>query len=342
MRKAIWCVAWSVGVACVWGCGSCGKGYCVTQAEPASTARAGSNDHVRVMSFNIRTRNPFDLGNGWGFRRDALTQTIRRFGPDVLGTQECRASQADDLRKALPEYGFVGAGRSDGDEGGEMCAIFFRSDKYSKLDEGHFWLSDTPREEGSKDWGMFPRMVSWVKLTPHTAYEPFHVFNTHFDLNQNSQVRSATLLQDQVRRIAGTGPVIVTGDFNTGEGTTPYNLLVAGHKGGTGTLVDTYRIADPTYDTPEGTRHKFRGSSDGERIDLILASPQFTTLTANIVRDRHNGRMPSDHFPVTAVLRISDKPVVAVAARTTPPPYRPTSAVAGKAGYNNAFAAGLR
>lgn len=308
------------------GCGPCSS-YCVAslESEPAASA-AQPSPTLRVMSFNIRTRNPFDFGNGWGFRRDALTQTIRRFEPDVLGTQECRNSQARDLQKVLPEYDFVGAGRSDGDDGGEMCAIFYRRDKFSKLDEGHFWLSNTPEDEGSKDWGMFPRMVTWVKLTPRGGFEPFFLFNTHFDLNRTAQLRSAKILQERVSLIAGSSPVVVTGDFNTGEGSAPYKLLVGAGMGRGGRLVDTHRQADPTYDTPEGTRHGFRGGSGGHRIDWILASSQFKTLAAGIERYRHNGRLPSDHFPVTAVLQLPSRGV----AMSRSGPNRPLVQATGK------------
>jgi endonuclease/exonuclease/phosphatase family metal-dependent hydrolase len=48
----------------------------------------------------------------------------------------------------------------------------------------------------------------------------------------------------------------------------------------------------------------------GERIDWIVASPQFQTLNAEIGRRMPAGRFPSDHWPVTARLRL--QPVAAL------------------------------
>jgi hypothetical protein len=39
----------------------------------------------------------------------------------------------------------------------------------------------------------------------------------------------------------------------------------------------------------------------------VLASPEWTVLEAGIVRVNEDGRYPSDHFPVTAVLRAADR-----------------------------------
>src|SRR5215218_7676407 len=83
---------------------------------------------LRVMSFNLRCPTFIDGLNYWPFRKELLVQTVRGFDPDVLGTQECVASQADYLQAQLSDYEFVGAGRDDGKRGGEMCGVFFRRD----------------------------------------------------------------------------------------------------------------------------------------------------------------------------------------------------------------------
>ena len=42
---------------------------------------------------------------------------------------------------------------------------------------------------------------------------------------------------------------------------------------------------------------------DGERIDWIMTTDNFTTVSAAIDRTHYGGKYPSDHFPVTAVIR---------------------------------------
>ena len=46
-----------------------------------------------------------------------------------------------------------------------MMALYYKQERFGKLDAGHFWLSETPDTVGSKSWDTsLPRMVTWVKL----------------------------------------------------------------------------------------------------------------------------------------------------------------------------------
>ena len=72
---------------------------------------------------------------------------------------------------------------------------------------------------------------------------------------------------------------------------------------GTSLLVDTFRQFHPDKGKAEGTFNGFRGRKEGPRIDWILASRSLTCTSAEIDRTSENGRYPSDHFPVSAVLR---------------------------------------
>ncbi|HWP41139.1 MAG TPA: endonuclease/exonuclease/phosphatase family protein [Tepidisphaeraceae bacterium] len=275
-----------------------------------------SAGELRVMSFNLRVKTVLDsLGNSWTSRRDLLVATIRQFDPDLLGTQEGLATQIDYLSRQLPDYDWVGAGRGDGNRRGEMCAIFFRRSRFQLLDSGHFWLSDTPAVPGSKSWGSaWPRMVTWVKLRPrgHGRGTEFCMFNTHFDVfGARARVESARLLRSKMRLIGGNLPCIITGDFNDQPGSEPYETLLAGD-GSSAKLTDVYRASNPRpRPQDEGTRHKFKGGTDGPRIDWIITNAGFQPTQAQILHANQNGKFPSDHFPVVAVLR-------PVAASATP------------------------
>lgn len=263
-----------------------------------------SGADLKVMSFNIRVDTMLDVKDHWLVRRDLLVQTIHNFNPDLLGTQECQASQAEYLAQALPGYQFVGAGRNDGGRGGEMCAIFFKADRFRRLDYGSFWLSQTPQVPGSKSWGSwFPRMVTWVKLRPADGGPDFYFFNTHLDIAGDfARTEQARLLHQQIARIARAAPVVITGDFNADEGTLPYQVLTASRSP---RFADTLRAVQPQPLPGEGTRHGFLGVQHGPRIDWILTSSHFTTITATIDRTNAGVWYPSDHFPVTAVLRLT-------------------------------------
>ncbi len=68
-------------------------------------------DPVRVMTFNIRYGTAGDGDNTWPKRQELVLETIQKFNPDLLGTQEVLAFQADYLSEHLKGYGFVGVGR---------------------------------------------------------------------------------------------------------------------------------------------------------------------------------------------------------------------------------------
>jgi len=278
----------------------------VEQQRVAANAGAINANDLRVMSFNCRVSTLFDLTNTWGLRKGLLAETIQNFNPDLLGTQECLASQSDYLRERLPGYDFVGVGRNDGKRRGEMCGVFFRADRFERLDSGHFWLSEQPTKAGSKGWGaVFPRMVTWVKLRPRDGATPaFCWFNTHLDaFSSKARLNGAKLLRERMALIAGAMPVLVTGDFNADEGSDPYLTLVSNRTG----MADTFRAANLEPLGKEGTRHGFLGMRGGPRIDWILASGDFRTMDAGIDRTRGGLGYPSDHFPVTAVLRPNDR-----------------------------------
>lgn len=277
-------------------------------------------DELRVMSANARVRTIFDLHNNWPNRRDLFAATVKRFGPDVLGAQECLSSQLRDLQRALPEYDHVAAGRNDGQTRGEMCPVFYKRDRFRKLDVGHFWLSDTPDRAGSRDWGAwFPRIVTWVKLERRDQPgATLYVFNTHFSVFARTARRnSAILLRERVAAIAGDAPALVLGDFNTTENTEPYRILTEGFDAESAPLRDTYRHVRPEISREENTIHNFRGGTRGRRIDWILASAPFDILDAAIDRTHLGGRYPSDHFPVQAVLRWPATATVAKPDRAT-------------------------
>lgn len=278
---------------------------------PVARVPVPSTD-LRVMSFNCRVSTLFDLHNTWGLRKRLLLDTIQNFNPDLLGTQEVVSSQYDYLRKRLKGYEAVGVGRDDGKRDGEMCAVFFRADKFEKLDAGHFWLSQRPSKPGSKGWGaFFPRMVTWVKLRPRDGGATFCWFNTHLDaFSSRARENGAKLLRQRMASIAGAMPVLVTGDFNADAGSDPYQILIGGNAAAP--LIDTFRAAHVTLPRNDGTRHSFRGGRGGPRIDWILASSNaFQTIDADIDHTRSGLMYPSDHFPVTAVLRPMRTPALA-------------------------------
>lgn len=258
---------------------------------------------MTIMSFNIRYGSAQDGENHWDKRKEFVAETIREVSPELLGMQECLGFQRDFLAKHLPQYEVFAAGRDDGKEGGEMCAIFFRRDRFEKLDAGHFWLSETPDVPGSKSWDTsLTRMASWVKLKDKSSdnKRPILYVNTHFDhRGQEARFESAKLIRRWASKFTDCD-VVVTGDFNSGEGSKPYQAMFGEEKDDV-LVVDTYRTIKPERGAAEGTFSGFKAeSTQGERIDWIGVSEGFDVIDAAILHASRDGRTPSDHFPVTA------------------------------------------
>jgi endonuclease/exonuclease/phosphatase family metal-dependent hydrolase len=259
---------------------------------------------LRVMSFNVRYGTAPDRDNRWEKRRDLVVETIRRFDPDLLGTQETLQFQAEYLSEQLPAYTRVGVGRDDGRGKGEQVTIFFKTDRFEELATGHFWLSNHPELAGSRSWdAAITRMVTWVRLRDRKSHRRFVWLNTHWDhVGAQARVESAKLVRRWLIEHASSTPVVITGDFNSGEDSPQYRFLL-GEDGDKLKLIDTYRRLHPVRQPDEASFHDFTGKREGSRIDWILCSPSFKPLEATIDRFSQGGRYPSDHFPVTAVLQ---------------------------------------
>jgi endonuclease/exonuclease/phosphatase family metal-dependent hydrolase len=280
---------------------------CIPLLMNLSTLPAQEKPAVRVMSFNIRFGTAADGENHWDRRKDFLVETIKAFDPDILGTQETLKFQRDHLAQQLAGYAHLGVGRDDGKDEGEMMALYYRKDRFEKLDEGHFWLSETPDRPGSKSWdSSLPRMVTWVKLRDRKQpdAQPVLHFNTHFDhRGPKARLESAKLLRGKIEELGKGCAVIVTGDFNSHEGSEPYRALLGKEGDDPSPVADTYRVAHPEKRPDEGTATAFRASNTrGGRIDWIAVSGQWKVLGAEIDRTQRDGRTPSDHFPVNAIL----------------------------------------
>jgi endonuclease/exonuclease/phosphatase family metal-dependent hydrolase len=268
---------------------------------------------VRVMSYNIRYGTAKDGENHWDNRKDFLIETIQAFDPDLLGTQETLGFQRDYLAGKLAGYEVLGVGRDDGGSTGEMTALYFKRDRFEKLDGGHFWLSETPDKPGSKSWDTaLTRMATWVKLRDRRQpkAKPVVFFNTHFDhRGQQARLESARLLRRRVAEIAAQCRVIVTGDFNSGQDSPPYRALFGAEDAHASPLRDAYRLLHPARAADEGTFSDFKaGAVNGPRIDWIGLSAGWQALGATIDRTEREGRTPSDHFAVTAILRPDNAP----------------------------------
>lgn len=278
-------------------------GLCCAWAVTA----VGSDAEVRVMSYNVRVGTAADGINDWGHRREFLAETITAFAPDLLGTQETLDFQRDFIASRMPGYGNFGLARDAARGDGEMMTVFYRLERFDRIDGGHFWLSETPDVAGSRSWdSALPRMVTWVRLRDrrHPNSLPIVFMNTHFDhQGVAARLNAARLLRQRIEALAEEGPVILTGDFNSGDVDAPYATLFGVPDQRAPALVDSYRVVHPRPTPDEGTFSSFDARvRDGKRIDWIGVTRDWDVVAATIEHAARHERTPSDHFPVTAVL----------------------------------------
>jgi endonuclease/exonuclease/phosphatase family metal-dependent hydrolase len=255
---------------------------------------------VKAMTFNLRTGLALDGENAWSKRKEIVTNYIAAEMPDVMGVQEALVYQLSFIKQNVPGYAWVGRSRRLLPD--EYSAVFYRTDKYTLIDQNTFWLSDTPEAVGSSFTSnqLCPRIVTWAELESIATGRTLFVFNTHFDTYHGEEVheRSAALMVDRIEQIAGNMPVLVTGDFNETVGSSGYQILTGEieYLGSSGNLLDPWvALSLPE----EGTFHGFTGVATGSsRIDWVLQTDHFTPTAGEVSHYNEADRYPSDHFPV--------------------------------------------
>lgn len=242
-----------------------------------------------VVTFNIRNGRAIDGRHSWPFRRRSTAEILRRLDADVVGLQEAFGRQLRYLLRVLEAYEAAGDGRS-AKRTGERNPVLTRRSRIRVQEATTRWYGDDPDQPGSKLPGArFPRIATLTRLVDEETKFEFNFVNTHLDERVGAN-RIASL--DQLAGWLPAGrPTILLGDLNT----TPDDEAAFAKLRAAG-----LRPALPS--SAPGTAHNFRGGTMGPRIDHILVSPEFELVGAAVVADEP-GPLPSDHWPVRALVR---------------------------------------
>ena len=276
----------------------------------ALSSQAQPREPLTIMSFNIRYGTAKDGENRGRHGETMLFDVIREQRADLIGLQEALDAQIAEIVTAVPGYAIVGVGRDDARSRGSISAILFRQDRFHVAEAGTFWFSDTPSVPASKSWGNnITRICTWARFIDRDGRAFWH-FNVHLDhQSQPSRERSTELLRQRIAaRAFPTEPVIVTGDFNVGEANPAHcDAHRRAERDGSPPFLDTFRVRYPDEnDVGTFTGFKF-GATTGERSTTSSSSPAPTCWHAEIVRTSRDNRYPSDHFPVVARVRLTDR-----------------------------------
>lgn len=275
-------------------------------ATLALASLATAAEPLRVMSFNVRLSAAKDGDNAWPKRTELFFATIAAYGPDLIGFQEVLADQHDAITARLSDFAFSGVARDDGKRKGEWSCVAYRKTRFTLVDSGTFWLSETPEIPGSKSWdAALTRICSWVRLRETATGKEFVYANTHFDhVGKIARAEASKVISQRVSAIAAGVPALLTGDLNINEDNPAYSVFVKPTSPGAIRWIDSYRTLHPQRGPDEASFHGFKGGIQGSRIDFVFHTDHWVATAAAIDRTSKDGRYPSDHYPVTATVRL--------------------------------------
>lgn len=254
---------------------------------------------VKIMSTNLRCSTSFDKGNrAWRYRKKLIAKIIRQTKPTIIGMQEVTPQQYEDCKALLKNYQSEIVYRDDSDRT-EGCPIFYRTDLYTLIDKGAFWLSETP-EVMSRDWeSAYYRICSYVVLRDNLTCKEFSVFNTHLDnISETANINGMNVIINKIHSI-GDYPTIIMGDFNTTENSQTYLNV-------TETFLDVKYQVENEYRNC-ATYHNWGQDLNSPAIDyFMITKTGFTVDGYEVITNTYNGDYPSDHFPIVTTLTLAD------------------------------------
>lgn len=305
-----------------------------TPAKPELPALT-EKDYI-ICNYNIRYYNGSNDSNNkgdkaWPKRRAKVFEMIRNYDMDVCGLEEVTSTMASDITQQLSAYKYIGYGRDNGGlhgagATGEQTGLIFKKSRFEALDNGRFFLSNTPDKVSKVANSNFNRMVAWVKLKDKQTGVEFYFFATHFDNDYDDKhvtVRSqqADIAIAKVPEIAGNLPYFFVGDFNCETSEVAYeklstaftdSYLVMGEKALGGYVCNETQLANskvaPKCACEGNTYTGLYSSSDNwpKRIDLVLFDDTKASVSYYNADNNNMGlsMYPSDHLPVITIMTL--------------------------------------
>ena len=258
-----------------------------------------SAGEIRIMSANVRCLNPQDLGKkSWFYRADLILKNIEAEAPTVIGFQEVTKWQYAYLCDTLSGYDSVITHRDD-TAFSEGCPVFYNTSLYNLKDKGSFWLSETP-EVMSKGWdAACYRICSYVILEEKENGKQFVVFNTHLDhVSDTARINGIRVVLDKIAQFGGL-PSVIIGDLNAAEDSETYRSVTENF------LDAKYQLENPQI---SATYQNWGTELDRPCIDYCMISKTgFTVNSYKVVQTTYDGVYPSDHFPLSVSLTLTEE-----------------------------------
>lgn len=228
---------------------------------------------IRVVSFNLLC-DGCD-GEPWAARREATINTIVWMAPDILAVQECGFSQQEAIESSTSLKWVAGS-----EEGplGLRSGVMIR--------RGRFLV----RRIGRLPILRFDALGAFAVLEDVGGVERrlVAVLSVHLDYdNQHHRVAAVEAIKGWIdEQLPKNCPLLIAGDMNDVADSLPMEKLTAD-------LVDASASVGGTFLT------------DNRRIDAIVVSHHFVPTYPRIEARAINLPEPSDHRPISVVLKWS-------------------------------------
>ncbi len=238
---------------------------------------------LTAMSFNNLVSSKTDE------RTSRVVNMVLKYLPDTVGFQETDSKWIKSLKTGLGDiYDYVGEGR-DGGNSGEYNPIFYNRSKFTLIESGTRWLSDTPNKVSKYVESSLNRIYTYALLECRTDGSRVMVINTHLDhKSADARAKQIKVLLEFVKS-CGDLPLVISGDFNTEASSGVYGTVISsGLADSSGVAMQSQTAA--TF-TSFGTKSKV--------IDFIFVSPEYLdVIKYSVCGEKIDGDYPSDHHPV--------------------------------------------
>ncbi len=199
-------------------------------------------NHLKVIDYNIRC-NDDGLNSTTGSSNDIedraprLFALLEKYDPDLIGFQEAVPEWIEYIEKGIGghdalvnKYEMRYVYRAATSK--ECTPILWKRDKFELIDEGTYWLSETPDVESVYNNSKYYRIATWAKLKIKATGKEFIFISTHLSGDSHG-VFSAPLIAKRAKDQGGfvNCPVICVGDYNFAPWGTGYCAFIdAGFK----------------------------------------------------------------------------------------------------------------
>lgn len=213
---------------------------------PATTVPGGSDDTEAPISGDepdpepVFTEVPDFTGIGatvLSFKEkqpEEIAGFVDHYLPDVFTLSDAASETIEYLTDRYSDYASVG---TPSDEGGDIQAIFYRTDRLDVVKSATVWLSPTPSQPSAWEGADGFHTCTYALFTDRNSSDSFAVFTASLDSSESVREKEIFSLYKKYACYKDYFPTVVTGDLKvSAEGDSGFGVLTDG--GGLTSLAD--------------------------------------------------------------------------------------------------------